>query len=1171
MKRISKPLSQLADHYDVVVVGSGYGGGVSASRLARMGYRVALLERGEERLPGEFPASPTSAVRESQVQMATGRVGRATALFDFHAGKDINVLVGCGLGGTSLINANVSLHADKRVFDDPVWPPEIRDDGDLTTGYERALAMLKPLPYPDAAQNWPTLNKLEAMKKAAPEFAVDASRPPINVSFSVGFNPAGVWQPACNLCGDCVSGCNTGAKSTTQMNYLPDAAAFKVEIFCGVRVRSVEPREGGGWNVRYIPQALGREGFTGEEPIVSADIVVLAAGTLGSTEILLRSKARGLSLSEQVGSGFSGNGDVLAFGYNNDPPIDGIGFGEDSPSYNHATDPRRPVGPCITGLIDLRDAGDGAADVERGMVIEEGSIPGGIGSFMPAVMAGAAAALGTDTDTGDYFAEKARELESMVRGPYHGAVNHTQTYLVMSHDGAGGTMRLEDDRLRIDWEGAGQMPGFRRVAANLEKTVAATGGTYVPNPLWTDLLDHNLITVHPLGGCRMAEDASAGVVDHRCRVFSGASGTEVHDGLYVCDGSIIPRSLGVNPLLTITAFTERAMIKLAAAERRTIDMRPAPQQAPTPRVTPTVGIRFTEKMAGKVTPVGGGTPSECHFVVTVVAQDADRLLREADHAADLIGTVHLPAVSAEPLTISGGRFNLFTEAADQAATRLMEYHMPLADAAGHRYFFAGRKLIHDDPGFDVWADTTTLFVKIYDGTDDQGPLAYEGVLRIDPFDFARQLTTMTVTDAPSLLVRLNTLRKFSMFFAGRLFDTYAGLSSSQAQPGIAEGRGDDQPIGAATAPAGLAGSATRVTSFPPLFGTRRALTCPPLERIDFNALDGTPLCLHRTSGGTRGPVVLSPGTAMTGLSFCIDTVPCNFVEYLVQEGFDVWLLDWRTSPLLEAHNRPYSLDDVARFDWPAALREVRARTGAPQVSVLSHCLSSPTFLLALVRGHVDPATIRAFVASQVALHLRFTPPGKAKVKLHLDMFLPRRQMVHQRPRDARFTMGDLAASLLSRILPRSFSCDNPACYRHVATFGELILHRRVDRHTHALMGDLVPECLTAFLKDVAVAARRDTILDEEDLRNIGRLKLPIHFISGSENRMFVPESTAASHELLSNLNGPALYRRSVYEGFGHLDCYLGEGAQAEIWPDLVASLDPRQPPPQLIVEPIQTA
>jgi hypothetical protein len=352
---------------------------------------------------------------------------------------------------------------------------------------------------------------------------------------------------------------------------------------------------------------------------------------------------------------------------------------------------------------------------------------------------------------------------------------------------------------------------------------------------------------------------------------------------------------------------------------------------------------------------------------------------------------------------------------------------------------------------------------------------------------------------------------------------------------------------------------TFISAFPPFFGERRQLTCGPLERIDIKAADGTPLMLHHVSAGTRGPVVLSPGTAMTALSYCIDTVPINLVEYLVSEAFDVWLFDWRTSPLLDSHKQPYTLDDVGHYDWPAAVAEVRARTGAAQVSVLAHCLSSPTFLLSLVRGRLDPASIRAFVASQVALHLRFTGPGTTKLKLHLDSLLPPNQMVHQRPQDVRRSIGDFAASFLALVMPRSFKCDNGACHRHVATFGELILHSRVNRDTHALMGDLVPECLTGFLKDVALWGRRDTILTEEDRQHLDRLKLPIHFISGSENRMFIPQSTEDSFNLLCELNGPAYYQRTVYPGFGHLDCYFGMGAAETIWPDLVAALDPGAP------------
>jgi cholesterol oxidase len=345
-----------------------------------------------------------------------------------------------------------------------------------------------------------------------------------------------------------------------------------------------------------------------------------------------------------------------------------------------------------------------------------------------------------------------------------------------------------------------------------------------------------------------------------------------------------------------------------------------------------------------------------------------------------------------------------------------------------------------------------------------------------------------------------------------------------------------------------------VSSFSPLFGKRRKLAFPPLERIDFPAGDGSGLCLHHTSGGTRGPVIMTPGTAMTALTYCVDSVPQNIVEFLVAQGFDIWLFDWRTSPLLEAHKHPYTFDDVARHDWPAAIEQVKARTGRKQVSVLAHCLSSPTFMLSLVRGYVPQDNISAFVASQVALHLRFTPVGTTKVKLHLDRLLPGGDMIHQRPEESGGQISDLAASFMSWVLPTSFSCDNRACYRHVATFGELILHSRINDETHAIMGYLVPECLSAFLKDVAIWGRRDSILTDDDARNLDRLRLPIHFISGSENRMFVPESTQASYNLLRDTNGASYYQRSVYEGFGHLDCYFGSGAPEAIWPDIAKTL-----------------
>ncbi|WP_455379343.1 hypothetical protein [Petrachloros mirabilis] len=301
---------------------------------------------------------------------------------------------------------------------------------------------------------------------------------------------------------------------------------------------------------------------------------------------------------------------------------------------------------------------------------------------------------------------------------------------------------------------------------------------------------------------------------------------------------------------------------------------------------------------------------------------------------------------------------------------------------------------------------------------------------------------------------------------------------------------------------------------------------------------------------------MAAGTAMTALAYCIDSVPQNLVEYLFALGFDLWLFDWRTSPLLDAHKHPYTLNDVARYDWPAAINEVQRQSGKEKVAVLAHCLSAPAFLLSVLRGYIPREHIVAFVASQVALHLRFTQSGTVKLHLRLDKLLPGNNIIHQEPTATARHISDIAASLVSWLWPVTFSCNNGACYRQAATFGELILHSRIEEATHAIMGDLVPECHTFFLKDVALWGRRGSVLTAEDLRHLDRLRFPIHFLSGSLNRMFVPESTEETYNLLCDANGPEYYRRTVSQGFGHLDCYFGEGARQEIWPVIAEALDP---------------
>ncbi len=777
MVPLSSSIDRILGHYTVVVVGSGYGASIAASRLARAGQRVCVIERGRELQPSEYPNTVPQAVEEMQATTPDGHIGPNTGLYDFNINDDINVFKGCGLGGTSLVNANVALRPEPRVFEDTRWPAELRQD--LSTlveeGFQRAEEMLKPSHYPD--EGFPTLPKLEALESSAHSLGATFYRAPINVNFTVnGKNHVGVEQRPCVCCGDCVTGCNYAAKNTLIMNYLPDAKNHGAEIYTQLDVRWIE-RSNDKWVVHYRPLDEGREVFDGVDLTISADVLILGGGTLGSTEILLRSKARGLSVSNELGERFTGNGDVLGFAYDTNRVINGVGWGHHRPGEIPA------VGPCITGVIDLRKQ----PVLNDGMVIEEGSPPGPLASFLPAGFAGAAGIGGRQVRSGigAEVRETERQLAGWLEGPYHGAVHTTQTYLLMTHDDGAGRMTLENDQLRILWPGVGKQPIFDRANATLDKASKPLGGQYVIDPVWSRLLHTNLITVHPLGGCAMGEGAENGVVNHKCQVFNSLKGAGVYQSLYVMDGSVIPLPLGVNPLLTISAVTERA-VALAAHERGwAIDYK-LPSSPAEPAAPPKAGIEFTEKMSGYFSSKvkdnyqrgldqGKVDNSSLSFILTIASDDVEAMIQNPAHQARMFGSVEAPALSARPLMVNDGIFNLFEVDPNEPATRRMWYRMPMRASEGRDYYFVGFKLIRDDPAYDVWHDTTTLYITLYDGPGETSPVLGKGILVIRPQDFLHQLSTMKVTNAPSISGRLEEEGKFSRFFLGVLAEKYGKL------------------------------------------------------------------------------------------------------------------------------------------------------------------------------------------------------------------------------------------------------------------------------------------------------------------------------------------------------------------------------------------------------------
>jgi choline dehydrogenase-like flavoprotein len=512
-RALARSHAQVKDAYDVVVVGSGYGGGVAAARLAGRGKSIAVLERGKEWRAGQFPEDAV------EVAEALRTAANPLGLYELHFDRGMDALVGNGLGGTSLINASTLLRADPRVMRSGAWPKALPD---LEPYYARALAMLRPQRHPSA----PLKAHVFAQAAGATPSKPTVELAPIAVTFApTTRDDTGVAQPACNGCGGCVTGCNVGSKNTVDMNYIAYAEKKGAEIYTCLEVLTIE-RAGGGWTLHC------RDHESSRDVDVRAKQVVLAAGTFGTFGILARSKkAYGVAVSDALGTGFSGNGDILGFAY-------------DAPARTQVGD-----GPTITTVARY-----------DGFIIEEGGIPQALMPLVRTALPLARSFEGIDTHKtlagklGAWIRTQADVLGFATAG----AMSRTLLFFGMGFEDKPGRLYLRDDgSVGIDWKDAANEPFCKKIDDEMLAITREVQGVYLDNPLSRQFLGSSLITAHPIGGCRMADDASKGVVNAKGEVF-GYEGS-----LLVADGSILPTALGANPALTIAALAEHVVEGIA--------------------------------------------------------------------------------------------------------------------------------------------------------------------------------------------------------------------------------------------------------------------------------------------------------------------------------------------------------------------------------------------------------------------------------------------------------------------------------------------------------------------------------------------------------------------------------------------------------------------------------
>lgn len=517
------------EHFDVVVIGSGFGGAVMACRLAEQGRRVLVLERGKRWRPDEYPS-----VSNRDWFWREGNPEQHHGWIDFRAFGDMSVAAGCGVGGGSLIYANVSVNARPEVFAQN-WPRDISFDA-LAPHYLRVEQMLKPAHLPqrqwtlrtqlmkDAAERLGEGSRFGTVPQAItfdPDWTA-AGADPYHKSRSKSWtNEFGMAQGTCIHCGNCDIGCEVQAKNTLDLNYIPVAERHGAQVRPLHHVRNIALRaDGNGYQVAYRDLHGRRDG------LVQARNVVVAAGSIGSTQLLLQCREHSLPLlSPMLGKRWSANGDFV------------------TPAYYAGREVSPTRGPTISSCIDFLDGAGG-----KPVFVEDGGFPDLLGNLL-------------ETMGRSWYGRW--QLRRFGLGGVMQAVRnrdpleHVMPWFGQSCDESNGEMYLgrpwyapwRRDVLKMRWDYRPNEAAITAISQLHIRLSGQTGGVPLTPPTWS--LFRNLVTPHPLGGCAMADTPTTGVVDHAGAVFG-------YPGLYVADGAVVPTSLGINPSKTIAALAERA-------------------------------------------------------------------------------------------------------------------------------------------------------------------------------------------------------------------------------------------------------------------------------------------------------------------------------------------------------------------------------------------------------------------------------------------------------------------------------------------------------------------------------------------------------------------------------------------------------------------------------------
>jgi cholesterol oxidase len=1334
--------------YDVVIVGSGYGGSVAAQQLAGLQkdengnvqpIKICVLERGSEYLPGMFPSAFADLPGHVRYgAQDTGKVtGELEGLFDIRLGPDVNALVANGLGGGSLINAGVMA---KPKFDEFVktnrMPQSLVNDlkkkylGDaldllitqpLKTGADKntieehpCFSKVKPQ-YPLKFHRLSELGSENNLRHAAAEISV-AMKNKVANEHSVNLNQ-------CVSCGDCMTGCNVGAKASLDSNLLAQAGRDGVEIYTGASVLSLsrenenkchQPNcnDDHSWTLEVVHTSTALRVRTVEPIKLKARKVILAAGTFGSTEILLRSRNDKLVFSNMLGERFSCNGDNIA-------AIHGLKEPAHCVADEHIALSERRVGPTITNIVEVPPNGD-----ELGFLIQEFAVPAPLKRLFAEIVTtgNALAELPTAECTQHGFEHLDRPGRLDPCAIDYEAIDKTLLVGLIGHDESNGALRLplqpvknadgfvhasdagmgtaQEGALQIVWPQArhGEQinAAHRRLKEYSEK--AFEKSTVIANPMW-QLLPEALadivaqprgpvMTVHPLGGCPIGADKTQGVVDQHGIVFN-LGNTAEHNwegSLVVLDGSIIPGSLGANPALTISAVALRAVEHLAAAWsfsnpnslqiKKTVRDRPNFTKAmPGSTVKPVATtVAITERLSGPVMLHAGKMPPE-EFIVEITLSyqdvvlqdlmstwqgrvlkvkynksylrifkkidwDAGPILRVADDdarerkaifKASLEGS--LKFFHREPTSVFRRLLSIFSYLNNRGLREIFQTIFrterkvtpaPLkpptlcSNLIGYKEKFVGAIRLATRAGevrrFDycltvgdatIFAESElgASFANTLKGAVVKGEKRLTYNCRANPW---RQMMELSLTQFPSMSKGIVPLLTLDTRFIAKQGIPLIQIVGQQNQ----------------------ANTLLDMASFG-LFMTRVMLNIHlwTFKKPDASHDSAEPQRLPGAILGLPAPIVTEltvglnvrgvnavvrltryprhdsalPSVAMihgysvSGTTFTHPSLKPSAAEYFWHQGRDVWVVDMRTSSGMQTATVPWSYDETALVDIPAALLHIKNATGN-RVDVIAHCIGAAMLSMAILTEarkipssviqlgvdtwitpeqlgtlaafngdggkHALHPTINAIVLSQKGPLLRYTEANifRAYMMRSLRRWLVPNGYQFRPPSDPK-----VADQLLDRLLAsmpypdEDYDVENPKCpwtrtawtasrHRMDALYARDFNAANLSEETRNAIDDLFGPINLDTVAQTIHFVRFNCITNQAgrgEFVTLDNLKarwagMPTFAIHGADNGLV---DVSTQQLLEANFTAAGVpFAKETFTGFGHQDVFIGKNS-----------------------------